>query len=435
MNAQQLKQIAKHYHRITNDNINGVFYGYKITQGKMTSEKGLVFMVNEKKPLSELAKNEIIPKHVSYKNTTLITDIIESRPKLGLLCHYCNDSFYEWETTPPVNNDISQYAIGGIGLYNGVGVGTLGFLAIDNDTDSIVGITNSHVAINDPIICSERKTYLEISNHYNKTLTQGYFATPTLINTYTNTIGKIKKYVPLSTIVTNQVDGTAIAIEQDKFSTLSSWKIIGLNSVISECMEFATTEELNDILNMNPNLYCSGIRTGAKGLGGVILKPYAINGTLTTNITIAYNSQEMSRDVTFDNVQAYIAVEPSDPNIACFFPANSGDSGSAVLASIPIGNGQYKTKIIGLLFAISFANTEFGEKGVVAFFNRIDDVANQLNIRAIDANYLQTPRFSNLDNIENCVVQGLSNEKYIILNDKKYWQVGLTTSTDFCQEN
>lgn len=434
-----IKQITEQYHKSTNENVNSVFYGRKIVDGKLTDELGFIFMVNEKKPLSELNSDEIIPDKIFIDEEGIKTDVLESKPELALYCKYCDPNFYDWQTTPPINNDLYTNVRGGMGLYNiinGAGIGTMGFIAIDNDTDSIVGITNSHVALKDPLVCSERDPRSVIVNHYDNTLHQGYMATPSTIGVYENYVGKVKKYVPLTTLVANQVDGTAIAINYDVFAPGHIWKQVGLDDIVTGCTEFASTEELDDLLNTNPDLYSTGIRTGAKGNGTTLLKPYAINGNLTTTISINYPTQGTTKTLTFNNVHAYIAVDPTDSTSCCFFPANSGDSGSVVLGRIPIGGGEYQIKIIGLLFAVSFITTEYGSLGVIAFFNRIDDVAEQLNIRALDEAFLSGVTqndLSNLDGLESCVVEGLSNQKYIIKDGKKYWQVGLTTSTDICQ--
>lgn len=437
MDIQKIKETAEYYHKNTNDNINGVFYGRKTSNGKLTDDFGFIFMVNKKKPIGELQSNEIIPKTLSIENEEIITDVIESTSELLLTVHTCNSSFYEWQTTPPpYNNQMQTYVIGGMGCANAEkaeGIGTLGFIAVDNDTNSVVGITNSHVALNDALICSERSVLSVIDNHYDDIIKQGYMRTPTSASIYSETyLGKVKKYVPLSTLNSNQVDATAIAIKSDMFHVQDSWKIVGFDSIITDYLEFATTAELNNLLYTNPNIYSSGIRTGVKGLGPVILKPYAIGGTLQTTISLNYPTQGSTKQITFSNVHAYIAVEAGDPTVACFESSNHGDSGSAVLANIPIGGGLYKVKIIGLLFA----GSSYNGAGIITFFNRIDDVAEQLNISPITESFITHMteyNFSNLDGIETCVVSGLSNDKYIIKDGKKYWQVGLTRSTDICQ--
>lgn len=436
MRIDKIKETTEFYHKSTNDNINGVFYGRKVVDGKLTDEMGMIFMVNEKKPISELTPDEILPKTIMIDEEEIKTDVIESKSELLLTVKYCDASFYTWQTLPPINNQFYPYAIGGMGCANAEkaeGIGTMGFIAVDNDTNSIVGITNSHVALNDPLICSERIIPGVISDHYDDVVKQGYMQTPNSAAIYTNSyMGKVKKYVPLSSITPNQVDATAIALTYEMFSPLESWKYVGLDTVVTECLEFATTEELDNLLSTNPDIYSTGIRTGAKGLGPVILKPYAIGGNLTTTISLSYQSQSSFKTLTFNNVQAYMAIEPSDPTTACFESSNHGDSGSAVLANIPIGGGLYKVKIIGLLFA----GSSYNGAGVITFFNRIDDVAEQLNIRALDTAFLASitsTNFSQINNIEKCVIAGLSGEKYIIKDGKKYWQVGLTTSTDICQ--
>jgi hypothetical protein len=56
----------------------GVGYGFKQTNGIYTGEVCIVFSVKEKKPLSDLSDNEILPSEIIIsENKTLNTDVIQ----------------------------------------------------------------------------------------------------------------------------------------------------------------------------------------------------------------------------------------------------------------------------------------------------------------------------------------------------------------------
>ena len=98
----------------------------------------------------------------------------------------------------------------------------------------------------------------------------------------------------------------------------------------------------------------------------------------------------------------------------CTYPINAGDSGSALVADF--GGTR---KIIGLVFAGSYFNNQV-TRGLA---NRIDKVAEQIDISAWTG---QTVNYSDTGNTQTYTVAGLSNEPYIDLGGNTYWQAGLT---------
>ena len=100
---------------------------------------------------------------------------------------------------------------------------------------------------------------------------------------------------------------------------------------------------------------------------------------------------------------------------ACFYPINSGDSGSALLADF---NGTLK--IIGLCFAGSTSGSPDGYF-TVARACRIDRVAQQLNISAFTG---QTVNYSNTSNVKVHYEPGFSSLSAVTVNGNKYYQLG-----------
>ena len=118
----------------------------------------------------------------------------------------------------------------------------------------------------------------------------------------------------------------------------------------------------------------------------------------------------------YDECISYIASASTTTNgNACYYPINSGDSGSALLANI---NGT--VKIIGLCFA----GSDLGEPDDymrIARACRIDRVAEELNIEAFTG---QTVNYSNKNNPQIHYESGFSSLSAVTINGKKYYQVG-----------
>jgi len=132
-----------------------VGYGFKEKDGKLTKEKSIIFTFKNKKPLSELKPDEIIPDEIQVGNEVLKTDVQQGINKL-MAYEACPSSFYTWSSnsslnpgsvvTPPQQNEIRPIQ-GGLQIRNqSLGfLGTMGFVAVDRDTNSLVGVTNAHV--------------------------------------------------------------------------------------------------------------------------------------------------------------------------------------------------------------------------------------------------------------------------------------------------
>ena len=169
--------------------------GWKKTNGEyIRGEKSIVFHVREKKPLSELLENEIIPPSITLDGVTFKTDVVQDLPMTLYSCYPFRtnaDGSYRdaavldntirdmrWNFTHNNQLNASNYPAGAIGRiytdaasglmggtqvikwpdnYTGglnnanqyvatYSVGTMGFIAVDNEDERIVGVTNTHVA-------------------------------------------------------------------------------------------------------------------------------------------------------------------------------------------------------------------------------------------------------------------------------------------------
>jgi hypothetical protein len=118
----------------------GVGFGYKVRNGVITSEHSWVVFVRQKRPLSELAPDDVIPRELHG----LATDVLPAPTLRRLQCEI---------------RDTFDILVGGILISNlkrmdangspvGDELGTLGFFGTLNNSssrDNIVGLTNNHV--------------------------------------------------------------------------------------------------------------------------------------------------------------------------------------------------------------------------------------------------------------------------------------------------
>lgn len=433
MDIQKIKELNNKYLEETGDNVRGVGYTYKTVDNKITEEKSICFFVEKKLPIDQLRPEDVIPKQIEYLGETFSTDVVQITVKTTAN-NFCYDSHYTWwEDYPttyvrPTNRDKKRPIKGGISLTNWTSssnsVGTLGFLAKDEDDGSIVGVTNAHVIIPNPFLANERSSYYpddilgDIATQPNE-VWDGDYGTGC-------TIGAVKRYIPLRIPSTlNRVDAALITLDSSVVSNTESWKQEGLS--ITECMPFATTSEIDDIMNgvTDTLLYSAGRTTGPKGELETKLKIFG-----TASFTIGYETSEGTKFAKYEDIIMFFAspTTATTENM-CYFPMNQGDSGSAVIADI----GGVK-KIIGLLFSGGFTtiSNPFSPTpptltvSLYGFACRIDHIASELNISAWSGDTLL---YSDRNNISGYTVSGKSSDPYIIVEGKKYWQAGIVVGT------
>lgn len=413
-----LDLVTKYYYENTPDYVNCVSYGYKEVDGKLTNDLCIIFNVDKKKPLSDVNQSEVLPKEIEFSGFTFKTDVVESMTKF-LAMEYCPNSFYTWQTIDPPNRNIYRPLRGGVSVTNWTKqsnkVGTLGFLAVDNDTNSLVGVSNNHVFVLDAWFASMRPPSNGISNAYLDKVTQ-----PNDVYNGVNIygpnfqIGIVKKYVPLSSSTTttyyNRVDGACTTINESQIDA-SSWLQVGMTGW-SQPMEFATTSEIDNLLSTNPLLYSAGRTTGPKGEGVSKLLTYATNVT----VGVGFNRQGTNYTAVFERTIA-VRASASTTTIGnhCYFPIDSGDSGSALCADF----GGVR-KIIGIIYAGQFVPGTF--LCTTALANRIDDVASQLNLSAWTG---QSVNYSDTSSAEYYCLSTNATDKTISITGTTFWQLGL----------
>jgi hypothetical protein len=136
-------------------NINNVSYGYKFVGNEQTNELCIMYGVEQKKPLSELSPEEILPSTITVGEQVLKTDVYEVSKAELLVCDaYCGqvagpNSADNRAYTRPLKGGLSITSTNNIGH-----VGTLGFIGVHTETQTLVGVTNNHVTIQDAFYTS-----------------------------------------------------------------------------------------------------------------------------------------------------------------------------------------------------------------------------------------------------------------------------------------
>ena len=258
MLTEEIKNLIDDLYNVT-PNYVGVGYGHKVTNGEMTGDHAIIFFVPQKKPLYIIPENEVLPsEEIVLGDLILKMDVVE----IGEVTAFaCDPSCYSWQTVPPANRQYIRPMQGGISLtsQNQLGtVGTLGFIAVDTETQALVGVTNNHVVIKDAFYTSQRDPLGPITNEYD--ITDGGARNPDTAYQPGETnspplnykVGEVVRYVPiyLSGGV-NKVDGALISVECSPVINIAeSFKQFGLS--YNSPYQFATTAMIGLICILLP---------------------------------------------------------------------------------------------------------------------------------------------------------------------------------------
>lgn len=464
MNLDSIKERVSSIFESTPPEV-GAGFGFKIKDGKLTEELGFTFIVPNKKPLSELKESEILPNVIDHDGIEYPTDVIEIPQilPLGLYCYgtdpgapadpQVSPNCFSWASVPPINRNYTRPLKGGVsmGVTTVNGAGTLGFVAVDVDTQALVGVTNNHVAIaslNDPFFTGERN--LASGVIFNESFPTNFVQQPGLIDTGGPNlpqyqIGRTLRYQPLRSPAngSNTVDGALISLSQydSAGNTIidinESWKQVGLTNITTP-PQFATLGDLNSMVSggfnfSNTQIISAGRTTGAKE--GPCSDRLHL---LTCTINVAYPLQGIATTATFLDQMSIVRV--SSGSTLCTYPACRGDSGSAMFANF---GGNWK--IIGILFAGGSADPQTGTvpsgagfptfynncsqpsplPSIFTFVNKITNVASELGIQEWDGT---SKPFVDPNSIEYVSVCGGNFTKTLTCSGDTYWQVGLTNT-------
>jgi hypothetical protein len=337
---------------------------------------------------------------------------------------------------------------------NAGSVGTMGLVCQDSASGALVGLTNNHVVIRDAFYTSQR-TFTNPQNEYDlvdsSNTIQGDFVYQTGESQPVSAggaqeIGRVMRYVPIYTSasivanpsLTNKVDAAIFSLycTSSTGATIidftSSFQQLGLTYTSS--MPFASTAEIDNLINNNYEFFSSGRTTGPKGSPDTLC-PLRMFSYMS--FPISFPLQGTNTLSYFTDVIAYVkpadssSYNPSTVNSStqvCAYPVWGGDSGSTLIANI---GGVWK--IIGLVFAGNGTpyNSTLGYQiaSTIGFACRIDQVASQLGIQAWTGSAAPVVDHST---ITYRTVSGSNSDKTLICSGSTYWQVGLTEKHNIC---
>jgi hypothetical protein len=393
----------------TPDNVHGVGYGFKEKNGQVTNNLSIIFNVIEKKPLSAIAQNEILPSAVtSDEGVVYITDVVET-PQMS--AHYCYPddpaqlpvSLHMAPRTPYTGGICISWPIPG--QPGTASTGTMGCLCVDTTDDTIVALTNAHVGIPEP----RSAAYPGAPATFNNTQWINYQALPWSFLS----VLSLKRYIPF-TNTSNTIDAAVLAVTgTNLIDTLSSFKQLNLN--YNQNLQFASTGEINSLVvggvpAGNP-IFKGGRRTGPVGWPGSAPWGSEFCSVTATQLFYATGVNFGTYTVPFSDTIIY-----RSNNIKA---SDSGDSGSAVCALYNQNSPSLSAwKVVGLNFAGG------GEvPNAVALACRIDNICQSLQLTAWNGQPIALTNFNNQD-IQ--YIAGKSNNPFVDINGKRYWQVGTT---------
>ena len=486
MITEEINKILKEWSNNTPSDV-GVGYSFKQTGGVYNGEICISFSVKEKKPLSELSEDEVLPSEIKINNNlTLKTDVIQVGEVSVLQCSRTTPIINPpplcepFILTPPTNRSAFATLRGGISISSvnqSNSMGTLGMIVQDINTNALVGLTNNHVVIGNAIAAQYQNLNAVLGNNFtitNEITPSNFSCQPGEFGYQTGSkFGQVIRYVPLvpfwtsasnipagsgynSPILTskNRVDGALVSIDCTKIDFNQSFKFSGFETLMPNPLPFATTAEIDNLMVTNPQLYSSGRSTGPKGLGtpGCELRVFGINFSSTVGGYDWHNSGGVQYGTWGEYDNRLIAFYKPSGNATqphCLWPCAAGDSGSMLIANFGT-QASPNFKVIGLVFAgnsnptfpftndvnpnvpgvQNIFNTNFGPySNWLGFACRIDDVANQLGIKAWTGG---TAPLVNPNTISTITLPGLSPITATTCQNEYYYQVGTTMSFSLC---
>jgi hypothetical protein len=330
----------------------------------------------------------------------------------------------------------------------------MGLVCQDSASGALVGLTNNHVVIRDAYYTSQR-TYTNPQNEFDlidsSNTIQGDFVyqtgeTQPVSPGGANEIGRVLRYVPLYTSASivanpslvNKVDGAIFSLycTSSTGATIigftSSFQQVGLTYTSS--MPFASTAEIDSLINNNYELFSSGRTTGPKGSPSTLC-PIRIYGYASFPITYPLQGNptlshftDVLMFVKPNDSSSFSPTTPLTTATLCPYPVWGGDSGSTLIANM---GGTWK--IVGLVFAGNGAtyNPSLGYQvaSSIGYACRIDQVASQLGIKAWTGSAAPVVDHNT---IIYRTVSGSNSTKTLNCSGSTYWQVGLTEKHNIC---
>jgi hypothetical protein len=353
LNKSELNIVINKLHDKTKNYVNTIGYGYKTKNNIKTNEKSIIFGVSRKKNIDQIPSDELLPAFVEVGDEIVKTDVI-SIGDIRALSSYRSNCFKAGDSSSSVNRSKRRPLLGGCSIirtgFSNPNAGTLGLIVRDKEDGTIVGLTNNHVIARNAFFTSELNSSLTLIDNTTFGVLQPGTADGGVDPS--DRIGFSKRYEPMSRITTsgsiNFIDAAICSLNNLDFNSI---KILGLDN--PSALPFATSSEINNLLDNNNKLFKSGRTTGAVGFPNCPMIIFQENLKIRVGGYIDQNSN--NQVVEFSDCLAVVYEETqtiTDPydGRSFNFPRENvgvgGDSGSVVVADIAGIN-----KVVGLFFA------------------------------------------------------------------------------------
>ena len=404
-------------------NVTSITYGTKITDGVDTGEPCITFGFLEKKPLSEIPDNELLPKTLNVNDKQVKTDVVQREIPAAAIS-YCHSTD---PTVEPVRqNNIKQRPLkgGSSGITIGSGDATLGLLVRDKSDGQVVALSNNHVfggsnllGVFQHVNDNGGNNILSLSARQPGNPPTNYYGS---LNPADDYIGDSKRVVPIGDlnyrknpagfISGTSCDACITSLNSYSLIDFTSVDVLGLN--VPGPYKFATDYEITSLGDpASPNykspVFRSGRTLGPIGYPGntfsckLSVIPWSFGIQLVSGYSeqysYFYNSFHIQGDV---------------------YSVAGGDSGSAVFALLSSQSTTLSAwKCIGVVFAAP-------SNSLSCICSRITTVAEKLNIAPWDGNIptitseTQTLYLSAQDYLP------WDTSSYVTLSGRKFYQTG-----------
>lgn len=403
--------------------INHIIYDKKIKQNTEQEEYSLRFFIDEKKPIEQISKEDLIPSSITYKGISFKTDVDDKKLNIKKLtdCHVLGGL-----VEPIKSNYIRRRPLmgGSSSIYIGGSDATLGILFKDKDDGSVVAVSNNHVYSDEQIIAPEiddaygdRHNVLELSARQPGTASNPY-ASPNYADDY---IGQPKKTSLMKFTAPVTSDFCCVELYGNTLiDSVSSPNI--LNFTAQAPFVIATEDEIDSLLlpsspNYGAPLFKSGRTTGPIGYPGSLTGcsfPCIGTGCNTLCATALFTGGVGFGigSVPFTDCIRFRSAYQN------FVPLRGGDSGSAMFALLSANIQSLSAwKFIGLAFAGSEpANNSFG------IFCRADNFMESFNLIPWDTEISNLRTTSTLIKYVSTIYV---NSETLILSGRKFYQQGI----------
>ncbi len=283
-------------------NVIGVATGFRMRQGKLTSEVVVQVFVERKLAKEQLAPAHVVPERVpGFEGAAVRTDVIES-------------------LVPDAHQDTTRYrpvpAGCSIGPEQSVSAGTLGGWACDNTDDTTVLLSNNHVISN-----------LDTMPTLRRVVQPGRFDGGVLPG---DVIGSLKRHVPVNTIANPPAPGAVIP-----------------TSVVDAAIGSidADIDIDHDVIDIGPAIYelrAPALNMNVQKRGRTTL--LTTNGRITS-VGMTFNCTYRNR-TRISRIQNAFRITSTDGNVF----DSPGDSGSLIFDQAA-GRLRGTRPVVGLLYA------------------------------------------------------------------------------------